>query len=301
MQPSMNASSRSMAADFPPGLRWREIRTSFFGWGLYMAALTGYCMIHQAFVGNHSPDLQGSVIWAIREWGIWVLLTPVAFKVLRTYGAMPDRRVPAFIQLGLGVLLVSLTFRVGLDVATGAREALASLIIFFPRHLAALGVVMLVWYLFLRVRPSDGQDAPRGTGPDGGTGGSSDGNANGGSNGDRPGARRYPETILVSKGHGECLIRVDRIQCITAAGNYLEIESDGRGYLMRATMKQIEEMLPPSEFVRTHRSHIININEIDRIRTRPSGNGVVELRCGKTLSVSRKYKSQLQQYRLQPA
>lgn len=274
----------SLTADFPLGLRLREIQTSTLGWGLYMAALTVYCMIHQAFVSADGPDLPGSLLWAVREWAIWLVLTPVAFKILREYGTRPDKHIPAFIQMGMGVLMVSLTFRIGLDVVTGEREALASLVIFFPRHLAALVVVVLVWYLFLRARPAS--DNPS----------SNDGGATVEDN--KP---AHPQTLLVSKGQDECLIRVDQIQCVNAAGNYVEIYVDNRLYLMRATMKQIEEMLPPSQFVRTHRSHIINVDEIDRIKTRPSGNGEVKLRCGMMLSVSKRYRHQLQQYRLQTA
>lgn len=285
MHSSMNAPSRSLAANRLLGLRLREVQTSCLGWGLYMAALTVYCMVYEVFVGPGSPDLQGSVMWAIREWGIWLLLTPIAFKTLRRRETVAGRRIPVFLQMGAGVLMVSLTFRVGLDVITGTREALASLVIFFPRHLAALAVVVLVWHLFLRPRPAaDDEPAPETDAHE-----------------QEPAAPEYPETLLVSKGQDECLIRVDRIQCITAAGNYVEIYCDNRLYLMRATMKQIEDLLPPSVFLRTHRSHIINVDEIERIKTHPSGNGEVRLRCGKVLNVSKKYKHRLQQYRLQAA
>src|SRR5690606_23798256 len=106
---------------------------------------------------------------------------------------------------------------------------------------------------------------------------------------------QYPENLLVSKGHDKCLIRVDRIQSVSAAGNYVEILSENQDYLMRATMKQVEELLPPSSFIRVHRSHIANVEAIDRIKTQPSGNGTVHLRCGKVLGMSKAYNAQLQQ------
>lgn len=279
----MNTVQRPFPADFPFfGLRLREIQTSFIGWGLYMAVLACYCMVYQKYVASSSPDLSGSVIWAIREWAIWLVLTPVAFKVLRQYEAA--RRVPLFIKLGAGILLVSLTFRVGLDLFIGARSFFASLIIFFPRHLAALAVVILIWHLFLRNKPAAVESVAKAANED--------------IDEEQPAC---PETILVSRGNDECLISVNRIQCVSAAGNYVEIYCDSRPYLLRATMKQVEEILPPATFLRLHRSHIINVNEIERIKSRPSGNGEVRLRCGKTVSVSRKYKHQLQQYRLQAA
>jgi DNA-binding LytR/AlgR family response regulator len=98
---------------------------------------------------------------------------------------------------------------------------------------------------------------------------------------------------LVSKGRDECLIQVDRIECISAAGNYVDIYVGDQTYLMRATMKQVEGLLPPAKFVRVHRSHIANREQIDRIKTHASGNGSVHLRCGKAVSISKKYKQRL--------
>lgn len=273
MQDSINALPRPVNPGFP-GLRLLEIRASLIGWGLYMAALTCYCMIYQRFVSISTPDLQGSVIWALREWGVWLLITPVALKMLRRHETA--RRIPLFLRVGAGALLVSLTFRIGLDVVTGERGAAASLVIFFPRHLAALTAIILVWHLLLRNRPpavavtADGGSAAEPV---------------------------HAGTVLVHTGNGECLIRVERIQFVSAAGNYVEIHCDGKPYLMRATMKQVEKLLPPPAFLRTHRSHIVNVDEIERIKTRPSGDGLVQLRCGKVLNVGRKYRQRIQRYR----
>lgn len=269
MQQNTTAASRRLTAGFLPGPRLREVRTALLGWGLYMTALTVYCLAHQKFVLAVTPDLENSVMWSVREWGIWVLLTPVAFKILRRHWPAPDRRVPVFVQMGAGILLVSLTFRVGLDVVTGYRDALASLVIFFPRHLAALAAVALIWYLLLRGSPPTESHPPR------------------------RGERAAPRSLLVYGGGGERLIPVERIQYVSAAGNYVEIGCDGRTWLMRATMRRVEALLPPPAFLRVHRSHIVNVSEIDGVKSRRPGNGEVRLRCGKTLSVSRRYKQRL--------
>lgn len=273
MQENTSAAPRWFILDFLLGLRLSELRTAVYGWGLYMTALTLYCLAYQKFVLAISPDLGHSLMWSAREWGIWVLLTPIAFQILRRHWPVEDRRLPVFLQMGAGILLVSLGFRVGLDVVTDYRSVLASLVIFLPRHLAALVVVALTWYLLLRSNP------PAET-----SGSSACGS--------------YPQNILVSRGSDQCLIPVAQIQYVSAARNYAEIYCNGQLYLMRATMQQIENLLPPSLFQRVHRSHIVNINEIERLKTRPPGNGEVRLRCGATLSVSRQYKHRLfEQYR----
>ncbi|MBN1378577.1 MAG: LytTR family transcriptional regulator [Gammaproteobacteria bacterium] len=274
--------SESLDFEIPLGLSLREIKTALVGWGIYMIALFFYCVLYHIFVFNTSAHIPESFIRVMREWGIWLLITPVAFKLLRQFERLPEKRILPCLVMGAGILLLAVSFRVAIDYLTDARSIAASIVIIFPRYLAALAVVVMIWHIFLRNNPPTTSLPP----------------AIGENNKPR---NHYPSTILVNKGNDECLIRVDQIQCISAAGNYVEIYCNDQLYLIRATMKQIMELLPPSLFLRTHRSHIININEIDRIKNRPSGNGAVQLRCGKLLTVSKKYKSQLRKYRLHAA
>jgi len=104
-----------------------------------------------------------------------------------------------------------------------------------------------------------------------------------------------PVTLLVSKGTQLCWVPVEQVECINAAGNYVEIIAGGQSYLMRTPLKRIEEMLPASCFARIHRSHIVNRRQIERIKTRPSGNGTVHLRNGQLLKMSKKYRNELRQ------
>lgn len=269
----------SFATDLPLGLSAREVKASCIGWGVYMVALTCYCMVYQVVVSASAPDLPGSVIWALREWGLWLLITPVAFKSLRQYDSLTTRQRVSLMWSGALILLVSVTVRVADGYLTDGQGIAQSTVIYLPRYVAALIGIVLIWHLFLRKRTAVAE-AGRGSSGDAG--------------------RQYPPTLLVSKGSDECLVQVDRIQCMSAAGNYVEVYSDGKLYLTRSTMKNMEEGLPPSKFMRIHRSHIVNVNEIDRIRTRASGNGTVQLRCGKVLRISKKYRSRLQRYRTGP-
>jgi DNA-binding LytR/AlgR family response regulator len=101
------------------------------------------------------------------------------------------------------------------------------------------------------------------------------------------------ETVLVSKGQNECLIRWRAVDFISTAGNYVELFCDNETYLLRATMKQVEQRLPTADFVRIHRCHIVNISVIKRIETLPAGNGSVSLHGGQVLPISKGYKQLL--------
>lgn len=266
----------SSAADSPFCLHAREVRLSVVAWGLYIACQAAYCTIYESLV-SASADFQGMLLWAFSDWGIWMLVTPLALEGLRRCEVRPTKGPMPYLKLLAGILVLSLILRTGIDHLTAFRDPVESPLVFLPRYLVALAAVVLIWRVFLRTRPPAAKPSPAETN------------------------REYPDTLLVDKGNDECLIRVERIQYISAARNYAEIYCDNQLYLMRATMRQIEERLPPSTFLRTHRSHIVNVNEIERIRTRPSGNGTVQLRCGKLLNLSKTYRDRLQDYRLPAA
>jgi hypothetical protein len=253
-------------SSFARELRSAEVRTALIAWGIYLAGASCYCLLHQAIVRASVPDPAGTIVLGLREWGVWLVATPVAFRILSRHEA-PARRWPSLIMPAAAIVLAAVMFPLVIDQLTQTRSAASSLAIFLPRYVAALAVVYLVWHVFLRngtlVDPS----------------------------------RHHPETLLVSKGADECLLQVRRMQYLSASGNYVEIFADGQMYLMRATMKQVEELLPPSRFIRIHRSHIVNMDAIERIRTERSGSGNVHLRCGKTLAMSRKYRAGLQKFR----
>ncbi len=298
----MSTSSPSLAQAAPLGLQASEIRTSFIAWGIYLGGMTGYCLLHQLVVSASAPDFVGTVVLALWEWGVWLVTTPLVFRMLRRYDARPETRLIDYLRAAAVVILASAAVPAAIDYVTETRSVTSSMVIFVPRYAAALVVVSLVWRVFLRgSRPAEvASDAAPEPQPQGGVAHPESSTVDGrdvtGLNGVNGLRRDHPQTLLVSKGTGECLIQIDRIQCFSAAGNYVEVHSGNQVYLMRKTMKQVEELLPPSQFVRIHRSHIVNVDEIERIKTQPSGNGAVYLRNGKVLSMSRKYRARLRSH-----
>ncbi len=56
------------------------------------------------------------------------------------------------------------------------------------------------------------------------------------------------------------------IHCLTTVGNYTHIFFTPKEYFMvRCTLDNALKILPPDEFVKTHRSHAVSINFIDEI------------------------------------
>lgn len=106
------------------------------------------------------------------------------------------------------------------------------------------------------------------------------------------GARRR---FMVKAGGKIRLIRAEEIRWIEAAGNYARLHtSDGR-HSIRETMQSLEQQLDPAQFLRIHRSYIVNLDEVREIQHWVKGDLMVMLRAGGTLPLSRAYRSRLEQ------
>jgi two-component system LytT family response regulator len=110
----------------------------------------------------------------------------------------------------------------------------------------------------------------------------------------RPEPAPQPDRLVVKSAGRIHFLRIDEIDWIDAAGNYVRLHVKGESHLFRETMNAIEGRLDSSRFVRVHRSHIVNI---DRIKELLPGNGehIVVLRNGVRLTLSRGYRDKLQQ------
>lgn len=57
-------------------------------------------------------------------------------------------------------------------------------------------------------------------------------------------------------------INIPEIFLIEAKGDYINIKTESKNYIVHSTLKKIEEKLPSSLFLKIHRSFIINTSEI---------------------------------------
>ncbi|CAM1365606.1 LytR family transcriptional regulator [Tenacibaculum soleae] len=60
------------------------------------------------------------------------------------------------------------------------------------------------------------------------------------------------------------LIKIDlpSIYLVEAKGDYINIKTEDKNYIVHSTLKKIEEKLPDSLFLKVHRSYIINLKKI---------------------------------------
>lgn len=106
----------------------------------------------------------------------------------------------------------------------------------------------------------------------------------------------WPEKITVKDGSDIQFIRVADISWIDAAGDYMCIHAAGETHIMRITMKQLEGMLNPAQFLRVHRSTIVNGRVITGAQTLANGEYLLNLEGGTQLKVSRSYKDRIREF-----
>jgi two-component system, LytTR family, response regulator len=83
-------------------------------------------------------------------------------------------------------------------------------------------------------------------------------------------------------------VRVEDIQWIGAADYYAELHTaDGRTHLVRETMQNLEGRLDPSQFMRVHRSAIVNLDAVVEVRTDEGDRHVAVLRGGAKVPLGR--------------
>jgi two-component system LytT family response regulator len=73
------------------------------------------------------------------------------------------------------------------------------------------------------------------------------------------------DRIAVRTGTKIQVIPADDILYLEADGDYVRINTNAGSFLKEKTMKYFETHLIPSQFIRIHRSYIVNINQVERL------------------------------------
>jgi two-component system, LytTR family, response regulator len=106
----------------------------------------------------------------------------------------------------------------------------------------------------------------------------------------------YSDSIYVHlNNYASRFIKINSISFIEPVGNYSKIVTiEGKHCLVLKTLKQWQEELPDNNFVRIHRSSIVNIEHIDRIEKKSNTCHRAYLKnIPEPLDISRRYARKL--------
>lgn len=101
------------------------------------------------------------------------------------------------------------------------------------------------------------------------------------------------ERLAIKDGSRVVFLRADEIDWVEAADYYVQIHTGSKSYLVRETMASLERRLDPGQFVRIHRSAIVNRQRIRELRSGGRREAIVVLEGGATLKVARSQRDKL--------
>jgi two-component system LytT family response regulator len=107
-------------------------------------------------------------------------------------------------------------------------------------------------------------------------------------------SQNYMDRLPVTENGRIVFVKTRDIEWIESAGNYARIHAHAGNHEIRETLASLEGRLNPREFVRIHRSAIVNVHYIKELHPWFHGYHVVVLESGQTLRMSR-YQKELAQ------
>jgi two-component system, LytTR family, response regulator len=116
--------------------------------------------------------------------------------------------------------------------------------------------------------------------------------------GNFPAHRQNPDYLqrIAVKGTGHVsYVKVDEIDWIQAAAQYVELHVGDKSHLMRESINRLESQLDPARFCRIHRSALVNLERVQEVRRDDLGGSMVVLHNGRTIPISRGRRDHLEQ------
>jgi len=105
--------------------------------------------------------------------------------------------------------------------------------------------------------------------------------------------QHYPKTLLFKAEGSIEVTQADEIQWIESSGNYIKVCLARTAFIARQTLTGVQSQLDPKIFVRIHRSHVLNINEVAQVIPISKGDHTLRLKSGTELRLSRAYAERL--------
>ena len=105
----------------------------------------------------------------------------------------------------------------------------------------------------------------------------------------------YMQRMLVKAENRMIFVRSSDITWFGAEGNYIRVHVGRQAYVVRDTMANLESKLDPAQFLRIHRSTIVNIDHVKEMHMWFAGDYMVVLQDGTELKLSRGYREKMEE------
>ena len=105
--------------------------------------------------------------------------------------------------------------------------------------------------------------------------------------------RKYLTRLVVKTAGRIVFLRVEEIDWVEAADNYVRVHAGRETHLLRETLQSLAGRLDPERFLRIHRSTLVNLDRIRELQPMFHGDYQVKLGDGTELTLSRNYREKL--------
>lgn len=105
--------------------------------------------------------------------------------------------------------------------------------------------------------------------------------------------KKWLERLVIKSGGRIFFLKVEEIDWIEAAGNYVRLHVERETHLLRETIKNLESQLDPKKFLRINRSTLVRLDRIKELQPWFNGEHAIILQDGVQLTSSRGYREKL--------
>ncbi len=109
-----------------------------------------------------------------------------------------------------------------------------------------------------------------------------------------PRDRKFLQRLVVKAGGRVLFLRTSDVDWFEASGNYVTLHLGRESHLLRTTMSALAPKLDPEQFVRIHRSAIVNLDRVKELLPWFRGELTLVLHDGTRLTVGRAFRERLQ-------
>ncbi len=104
---------------------------------------------------------------------------------------------------------------------------------------------------------------------------------------------KFLTAFLIKDGARTTRIQADSLDWIGSEDSYTVLHGEGGKHLYSDSLTKLEKQLDPEDFVRIHRSCIVNIHRVQKVTSRLTGDYDVQMADGTILRLSRHYASRV--------
>jgi two-component system LytT family response regulator len=99
----------------------------------------------------------------------------------------------------------------------------------------------------------------------------------------------FVKNVSVNTGSQTVLLKTEEIISISAFSPYIKLSTANGEFIYSQSLKSFLEKLDPTNFIRIHKSTIVNLNEVISYKSRQNGDYDIRLSNGNQVRLSRNY------------